>query len=338
MRRTIFLIILLLAVVAGGYLLSKQEEVTEQSYDAYEGDFAVKDIKQVARIVLTHGREAQYTLRKTSAGWMLNDRYQARMSSVEPLLEAIRLVDIRYIPPKAAEEHITWDIAAHGIQVEIFDGQDNLLKAYYVGGSTSDERGTHIRMVGSSQAFVVDLPTMDGSIRPRFTLGFDDWRDRHFLNIAPEDIRTVTVEYPRQKSQSFILSQDGNDYDVAPLFPALRAYPDTYRPGTGDEYIRALTTVACESYMSAYDKQDSIRSLVPVTRIHMAHRDTTRNVLLNIYPRGEIVRTEFTGPIHRLFVDLQPTGQLMGAQYDVIKGIFRGYDYFFEGTDEEIFF
>jgi hypothetical protein len=338
MRRTILLIVLLLVVVVGGYLLSKQERAPEHSYDAKEGDFAVRDIDKVARIVLTHGREAEYTLRKTSEGWLVNDMYRARMSSLEPLLEVIKLVSIRYIPPKAAEEHITWDIAAHGIQVDIYDAAGNLLKAYYVGGSTSDERGTHMRMVGSSQPFVMHVPTMDGSIRPRFSLNLDDWRDRHFLNIDPDDIVQVTVEYPRQKSQSFVLEKARSSYGVKPLYPALRSYPAEYRQGTGEEYLRALTGVACESYLSNYEKVDSIRSMVPVTRILITRRDTSRNVHLNLYPRGEIVHSEFAGPIHRLFVDMQPEGQLVGAQYNVIKGIFRGYDYFFAGKDQEIIF
>ena len=142
---------------------------------------------------------------------------------------AIRLVDIKYIPPKKAEEHIFWDIAANGVQVDIFDRSDKLMKSYFVGGANLDESGTHALMNGSKQPFVVHMPTMDGSIRARFTLTPDDWRDRHFVPFNSEDIESLEVEYHKQKSQSFKITRNEDQLAVDAKYPNLRANRGNYR-------------------------------------------------------------------------------------------------------------
>ncbi|MDX1407045.1 MAG: DUF4340 domain-containing protein, partial [Saprospiraceae bacterium] len=279
----------------------------------------------------------KFDLRRTANGWTVNDRYQARMSSVEPLLEVIQRVKIKYIPPQAAMDYILWDIGANAIKVEIFDRQNNPIKVYYVAGSTNDERGTHMIMEDSRQPFVMYLPTMDGSFRPRFTLTLDDWRDRHFISIRPEEITRVVVEYPRQKSQSFILESERGDYRVSPLYPDLRTYPKDARKGAADMYLRALTGLACESYESQFVVIDSVRNLQPFSRIAIACQDSTKNALINLYPKGPLVESEFSPAAHRFFVDMIP-GDFMLAQHGVIKGILRGYDFFYQGREQELIF
>ncbi|MDX1478158.1 MAG: hypothetical protein R3301_10675 [Saprospiraceae bacterium] len=337
MRTTIALVVILLAIVGVVVFVQGDGDNDAQGYTDYEGDFAIKEIDRVHRVVLTHGDKRQFDLRRTSDGWTVNNLYKARMSSVEPLLEVIQRVDIKYIPPQAAMDYIIWDIGANAIKVEIFDRQDDLIKTYYVAGSTADERGTHMIMEGSRQPFVMHLPTMDGSFRARFTLGIDDWRDRHFMPMQPDEITRVVVEYPRQKSQSFILEADKGTYEVTPLYPDLRTYPDRPRSGAADLYLRALTGMACESYETNYAAVDSIRSLQPFSRIAIVCQDSTRNALLHLYPKGPLVHSEFSPAVHRFFVDLIP-GDFMVAQHGVIREMLRGYDFFFEGEDQELIF
>ncbi|MCB9291126.1 MAG: hypothetical protein H6560_27725 [Lewinellaceae bacterium] len=45
-------------------------------------------------------------------------------------------------------------LATEGMKVELYDKDGGLLKAYYVGGSTSDERGTYMIMEGAEQPYV----------------------------------------------------------------------------------------------------------------------------------------------------------------------------------------
>jgi len=337
MRKTGLLIVLLLVIVGVALILAGKNDNDNQTFDDYEGNFAIENIDEVSRIVLQNGRKYTIELTRTSKGWMVNDKYRARMSSVATLLDAIQFVDIKYIPPKAAEELILWDIAAHGVQVDIFNGTGNNLKSYFVAGSNPDESGTNVMMNGSAQPFVVHIPSMDGSIRARFVLTLDEWRDRHFLDFDPDDVRSVNVEYHRQQSQSFRLQKEGRSYSVSPLHPLLRSYPDSYRRGTSETFLRDLSNAACESFKNNYPFVDSIRNLQPFSTVVLTFKNDTSKLQLKIYPNGQPVYSEFTGPVHRLFIDVVP-GDFLGAQYQVIKGFLRGYDYFFEGTDQELVF
>ncbi len=318
-------------------MVASKEDSRDHTYDDYEGSFAIDDVDQVARIVIQNGRRYTVDLNKTANGWIVNGKYKARMSNVELLLNGLHNVDVKYIPPKAAEEHILWDITAHGIQVDVYHKNGDLLKSYFVGGSNSDESGTHVLMNGSSQPFVVHIPAMDGSIRARFELTVDQWRDRHFLNFDPNDVQSIDVEYHRQPSQSFRLEKSGRIYSVSPLHPELRKYPDNYRKGTSEMFIRDLSNLACESFKNNYPFLDSIRRLQPFSSVRVTFKNDTSQLWINTYPNGIPVYSEFTGPLHRMFMDVTP-GDFMGGQYQVIKGILRGYDYFFEGDDQELIF
>lgn len=331
------MVVLLLLILGVAFVMASKKDSGDQSFDEYEGSFAVEDIDQVSRIVLQNGRRYTIELTRTANGWMVNDTYRARMASVTPLLEAIESVEVKYIPPKVAEKEILWDIAANGVQVDVFNSKGINLKSYFVAGSNADESGTNILMNGSSQPFVVHIPAMDGSIRARFVLTADEWRDRHFLNFDPEDVQSVDVEYHRQQSQSFRMEKNGRAFSVDAMHPTLRSYPMNYRKGTSEIFLRDLSNAACESFKNNYSYIDSIRHLQPFSTILVKFKNDTSELILNIYPHGQPVRSEYTGPVHRLFIDALP-GDFMGAQYQVVKGFLRGYDYFFEGKEQELVF
>ena len=157
------------------------------------------------------------------------------------------------------------------------------------------------------------------------------------MTIRPEEVTRVVVEYPRQKSQSFIFEPTGRGTNVRPLYPNLRTYSVQYLKGTADLYLRALTSMACESYETGFAAMDSIRNLQPFSRIAIETNDSTRNVLLNLYPKGPLISSEFSPPVHRMFIDMIP-GDFLLVQYSVIKGMLRGYDFFFEGDGQELIF
>jgi hypothetical protein len=211
-----------------------------------------------------------------------------------------------------------------------------LIKAFRVGGVTPDERGTYMIMDGSRQPFVVHIPSWDGALRSRYTLQLADWRDRGFMNLKAEDITSVRVEYPQQKSQSFILNRNGDKFTLTPVHPELRDYPKTYRDGTAESFLTALAEAACEGFENQYPGKDSIRSLVPFSQIRIQLRDNMSPVEVKIWPKGVPVYTPNSPPVHRLFVERIP-GDFVLAQFDVIKGMLRGYD-FFAGVESSLVF
>lgn len=335
MKRTLLLALGLLLLIGLVVFFSQRESAAEKAADNYEGSFAVENVDDIGKIVLEHRADATYTLTRDKDGWLINNQYRARMSSVTPLLDALSQVSVRYIPSDKAHANVMENIDGTWIHAEIYDRAGNKMKAYRIGGVTPDERGTYMIMDGSKQPFVVHLPAWDGAIRTRFALEVNEWRDRRFMNLKADDIASLSVEYPQQKSQSFSLERTGSGFALAPLNPGLREYSKDYRNGTAEAFLKALTEAACEGYENQYPGRDSIRSLSPFCDMQIKLKDESQ-VQVRIWPKGPVVYTLNAPPVHRLFVERSP-GDFVLVQFEVIKGVFCGYD-FFTGNEIPLIF
>jgi hypothetical protein len=335
MKRTLFLSLFLLLLVGVIVYLAKRQTAKTNALDSYEGNFAIEDIQAVSKVVIKHRAGPTYTLTKDRDGWKINNAYPARMSTVEPLLGALREMRIRYIPGDAAVKNVLENIEGTYVHVEVYDRANQKLKSFRVGGVTPDERGTYVLMDGSEQPFVVHIPSWDGALRTRFTPGLEDWRDRRFMTLKAEDIKSVKVEYPKQKSQSFNLERSGSGFILSPVYSDLRDYPKAYRSGTAEAFLKAISEAACEGYENQYARKDSIQSLTPFCTMEIGLVNNEQVEIL-IWPKGAPVYTQYSPPVHRLFIERKP-GDFVLAQFEVIKGMLRGYD-FFTGIETELVF
>ena len=144
---------------------------------------------------------------------------------------------MKYIPPQAAVPQAVKDLAAHGIKVELYDRNNEKLKAYYVGGMTSNERGTYMIMEEAEQPYVMHIPSWEGGLRVRYWLSDMDWEDRTIFGYKPEEINSVSVEYPRQKNKSFKLEQKGGEYLVEPYYEITPRINQSPVKGVAEAYL-----------------------------------------------------------------------------------------------------
>ena len=112
---------------------------------------------------------------------------------------------------------------------------------------------------------------------------------------------------------------------------------ETTADGTAETYLYAVSNLACESYKNDYPFLDSVRTLIPISTMQIKLRGSDETISISSYPQGTPVESEFTGPIHWLFFDMQP-GDFVGAQYHVVSGVFKGYDFFLDGPSQELVF
>ena len=327
MNKTFYLLGLLVLLVATAFYFIRKERAGTKSFDAYAGDFAIEDVSRVDRIFIARRDGATIDLRKGRKFWTVNEKYRARSANIKLLLETLAQVEIKYIPPRAAVDNITREIAVHGIKVEVYDVREQLLKSYYVGGSTSDERGTHMIMQGSNQPFVTHIPSMDGGLRARFNIDETDWRDRRFLSLDPAEIHSVAINYPRDKEASFFLKKESGKYSVKPLESGIPRVKGAYREGSAENYVRRISNVACESFENGYPKKDSIRQLLPFCSVQITLQEEEIN--LKMYPAGPVNTSEFENPYFRMFVDIED-GDFMLGQYAVLQNLLREYNYFYK--------
>lgn len=320
MKQLAYLVIVILGLYLVYIFSTKQSDGSSSSFE----QFNVEDMSQVQKIEIKSDRLEKITLEKKGSEWYLQRGHLARENAVNNLLEVIANLQIKYIPQAAANKNIAADMASLGIDVVVFDKSGNILKQYVVGASIADERGTYMKLKGAEQAYVTHLPTLEGSVRGRFLMRYDDWRDRTIFDLNKEDIVSVEVQYPRQESESFELNKDRvkstslADRQVRPL-PKI------------DQYLGSFTNIVAEAYENINSNQDSIRQLLPFciikVELESEGQQTIKLFPIENYVDQSLVTLENTPRINRYFVDTSK-GDFMLVQQRIIGKLLRGYSYF----------
>jgi hypothetical protein len=305
-------------------------------------NFALEDMSQLHKIFIA-GRKGERTtlVRNGEGGWDVEGGGTANPHVVEPLLEVIRNVRIKYKPSDNALQNMVNTLATQGKKVELYDKKGNLLKSYYIGGSTADERGTYIIMDGAEQPYVAEIPGISGNVSVRFDRQGDEWRDKTLFSEKVEDIKYLSVEYPKQKNQSFILEAQGTDYTVKPFYDITPTIKRPFKEGSVEAYLVNFRNVGAEAFRNEHSGRDSILQTIPFCSITIVNtdEDTTRAVFYPIIKEkvttqdrktGEYVTTG--GYLDRYFV-LRNRQDFMLAQHLVMEKLFWGYGSFYQDTN-----
>lgn len=325
-----------LFLLVGGatyYLWQKNKRYETGSRIQPDMDFAVSDTNAIHRIFIADRRGRTADLKRQGDHWVYNDRYKARPSAVEVLLQTICCLNVLYVPPKAAEGNAVKALAADGIKVELYDRQNRLLKSYYVGDVTADERGTYMIMDGAEQPYVVYIPGFIGQVRVRYLLGDENWRDRMIFTEKPEKIQSISVEYPQHRSASFRLDKVGEaEYAVRPLFSTTPVSKAPQRKGAAEAYLLKYEFLGAEGFAHSDLNVDSIRALVPFAIVNLERTDRT-SLKARFWPINVQVDAQTRQPfiIHYL-TEVNEGQDYYITQHHVFGPIFQEYASFFVGA------
>ena len=325
MNRIWILTIVIVLLVVGVIYLFNQDKTAEGQGTRAESNFKVENTMSIGRILLTQKSGSRSDLKRVGDHWTINDTHKARQSTVDFLLKGIASQHLDHIPGKAATENILTTMAVSGIHVDIFDLEGKPLLSYTVGGVTQDEYGTYFLKDGSSQPYALMQPGFDGNLRQRYAIPAADWRDVRFWMEDNEKIDTITVDYPQQRQHAFKLYRKGSGYEVEPLYnttPLQKGNPSNI----AKSYLINLGGLACEDYLTDLSVKDSITNTEPFMEMRIIYPD--KKSRLRFYPVGAPSRSEFSAPVNRFYIDYEGRDFMIG-QYEVIKGAFRSYDYFF---------
>jgi len=341
MKRTvIFLVLFLLLGGLAAWYLSSDQAAEKATVVGWDRDFAVEDIEEVHRIFIARRDGAKTRLEREGDHWVYNGKYKANPAVMRPLLDAIEKVRMRYKPANAAVENMVNHLATKGIKVELYNKAGENLKTYYLGGSTQDGLGTYMIMEGAEQPYVVELPAWEGNISVRFSHVGDEWRDKSIFDEELEDIQSLSVEYPKQKNQSFRIEARGSSYELSPFYEIT---PEITRPqaeGSIENYLSGFERVIAEGFRNDYSKKDSVRQLIPFSIITLANKsgDSTQARFFTVEEPDKIFQDPSTGEyvrskpkFERFYVDLNGEDFLQTQQLP-IQQIFWGYPSFFEET------
>ena len=336
MKRNLLLVLVFGLLGLGAGYLVKQNKKPIASTTSWDMEFAVTEKEEIHKIFLTDRNNAHITLEREGDHWTYNKKYTARPTAIENLLTTIQKVQVDYIPTKASQKEMINSLATQGIKVEIYNKAGKAIKKYYVGGGTNDEKGTYLMMEGSEQPYVGHIPTFVGQIRTRYMLGEDDWKDRRIFNESPETIQSITVDYPLQKNNSFVLNKTGEaEYKITPFYPTTPVSKTPQRKGMAEAYLLSFETLTAEAFENINPDKDSIKAMIPFVTIAVK-KTTGEEKKVKFFPRS-IEQDRQTGKpsVFRYFADCS-NGEFMLVQQPVFGKIFRGYDFFFENGKEKV--
>jgi hypothetical protein len=336
MKRTWLLAALFLLLGAGAYYTLKQKN-QKASTVSTDMDFSVDNFADVTKIFIANRDGETATLERKSGFWLYNGKFKARAGAMEVLIETLTKLKVSYLAPKSADNVMVKNIAANGITLELWNKDDKRIRRYYVGGVTNDERGTYAIMEGSEQPYVVHIPGFTGTVRGRFLIGDDNWRDRNIFSEDPESIQSVSVDYPMQKSQSFKLERTGKGaFSVTPFYPTTLPIQRPVKKGIPESYLIQFEKKGAEGFETNNVLRDSVIHLVPFATILVKKTDGTEKKV-KFYP-VEIEHNTTTGAsyVSRFFAECGDNQDFLSIQDRVFGPIFRGYGYFFEGVDESV--
>lgn len=338
MNRT--LILLLLFIVSAGttwYFLQEEEQTQKSTLSVEDRTFKVESTDDIHRIFIAQRTGETTTLERKEDYWLYNGKYKALPNAVDNLMRAFREMQMQYIPPANAVPTIISNLATQGIKVELYDKSGAKMRSYYIGGGTPDERGTYAIMDGAEQPYVIHMPTWEGNLRFRFNLSGDRWRDKGIFEEEVEDISSVSIEYPKQKNNSFRLEKSGNEYTVQPFYDITPSILRTVSQGKVEGFLTGFERIGAEAFENDNPRRDSVLQSVPFSIISMKNKEGVekrvrffpilREVTIGDGKDGSQPITQ--QQIERYFVDINGEDFMLAQQ--VVSGkLFWKYDAFFE--------
>ncbi|WP_276132268.1 DUF4340 domain-containing protein [Polluticoccus soli] len=254
MKKNIVYIVLLAVLGAGvWYFLFSDKNV----FGVNEADFTVKDTNAVYRIYLADKMGNAVTLERKEQGWMLDNKYPVLPSSLGVLMKTMATQEAMYPVPENMHNSVIKNMAAKAIKVELYNKKGDPMQVFYVGGQVGENAGSYMLMEGASKPYVVQIPGFEGYLSPRYSTKVADWRDRTVFNAAPENIQSVSVTYPSEPLNSFVLNSVGKEKFEVKIDPAL-AQTGTFNERRATVYAGYFQNINLEGYLNGLPGLDTM--------------------------------------------------------------------------------
>jgi len=332
---TVLLVLFLVLSSVAAWYLATANDKTVATYHVDEMDFAIES-DLVYKVFVADRKGNKTTLVRTgdSDKWLLEGKLTTRQTAVNYLMDVIENVEVKYRPTKRSYTAITKDLATYGVEVELYGKNDELLKNYYVGGVDEEGKGTYMIMADSNEPFVTHITHFVGGLRSRFSMTGDDWRDKAIFRENPDEIMEVSVEYPKQRNQSFKLTREGSGFKVVPFYNTTPVINKAIVKGKPDQFLHGFKSKIAEAFQNEYTLMDEVRKKIPFAIIKMKLKDgTEKNVRFIPYQKldtaGNLIKQNPNGPVFRFHADCS-TGDFMLVQQGVFEEVFWSYEGFYK--------
>lgn len=262
---------LLVLLVLAGAALWLWRSRADSSLAGPLTDFAIADTAQVDRIFIAQKDGLTADLRRVTSpdgryAWTVNG-LPANPIPVRLLLKTFRRVEVRSPVPMSMQANVLKMMSTLAVKVEIYAGDDEPEKVWYMGHATQDHFGVFavLELPGtgrSDRPFVLGMTAFTGVINTRFHARLDEWRSTDVI-VRPDlmQVARVQVEHPGVDSAGYTLV---NDRGRLSLFDATNA-PLPLDTALGRDLLLHLTDAHFEYFERKITKaqRDSVLATKP---------------------------------------------------------------------------
>ena len=335
MKKTYLLLAIFAAVGSATAWFVATRNPEKSTIVSADKNFAVQNTDEIEKIFIADRLGKSVTLQRKNGVWMIDGtNFKVRKTAINVLLETIKKMTVKYVPTQAATPIIVSELASSGIKVEIFGQENKKIRSYYIGGVTSDERGTYMIMDGSNNPYVMCLPNWEGAFRVRYFLDIDEWRDKTVFEEDVTNIKDLSIEYPASQEKSFSILNENNNFSVQPIDAKYPKSPNEVKKGFIEAYLTGFKSLGAEAFENKLTTKDSIRATTPFCIVQLRRTDGSQKSLrlhavptLNGY--GDPIKKPDGSPLVEHFLAEDEKGDFYLIQQVVFGKILWGYQSFF---------
>jgi hypothetical protein len=331
MKKTLTYLIVLVVLIAVGYFLTRNDK-NRKSVRAENYNFAISDTASVDKIVMKNKKPDEVVLTREGAVWMVNGKYNARVSAINTLLATLHDQEMKNYIPEAQKNNVFKNLSASATEVMVYRN-DELVSHFYVGGNAPDLLGTYMMNDGASDAYVVHKPGHTGFLSSRYFTEEHLWRSKSFIRLKKEDIASVSMRYNDNSEQSFQIEKSDDGYQLIDLSTS-EIIP--VKEDAAEGFFEAFSNVLYEGIVQETDrvwpKVDSIKSTIPAFELRI---QTTKDSVIAVEGFHKLAQegeTDNQGNLLPYDRDRKyaviPSGEFVLIQNFAWKDIFRPKDYF----------
>lgn len=275
MRKPLIYFFILVLLGAGIYFFIFKK--TDNPFGAKEAGFTVKDTASVYKIfIATNDGESVTVERKSGSTWMLNGKDRALPSMVDMVLTTLYKQEALYPVTQNAYETTVRNLAGEGIKVELYNKDGKKITTFYVGGPSPNGSGTNMLLEGAKMPYIVQTPGFSGSLRSRYSVRLQDWRDRAVFDVPASELKSVSVQYMGNPINSYVFNKHNDTYTVTGE-PAVTTSLGPLNQNRAKVYATYFSRLYCEGYLNGAIGLDStIRTTDKMASIDVEMTNGTR--------------------------------------------------------------
>lgn len=281
MKKT--LILLLVLLILGGIYYTSFSNTDKTTIKLEDRSFMGQDSDKIHTMTIKTKARPLLHISKKNGAWYLNRKHRASKNMTDNMLSTLKTMEIKYVPTSNENNTIHERIKTFGIDVKTYDEAGKLLSDFIIGPNTNDEYGTYFLKRGAEQAYVMHVPSHEGGVRNMFAHDIENFRDLNVIDIKAEEIVSISMEYPKDVTNSFTLNKKAGSYQLQDL----KGQSEEINQKLAESFFASCENVNAEIFQNQLDEKEQILEQLPFAKLSLELKNG-KELWLAMYPLVDV--------------------------------------------------